>query len=276
MTNPQSVDLTAFRAWEHDAWQNSAVAYHYYHGELSLQAIEPLLDAVGVRKGTRLLDVATGPGYAADAAAQRGANAIGVDFSTAMVTAARNHYPQVEFQEGDAEALSFPDNSFDAVVSNFGILHFALPERALREAHRVLTSEGRVGFTTRAKPEDVIPSMIVQGAVATYGDMNVSLPPRPSPFRFSDLDECRRVLLEIGFINPQVTQVPQVWRLPLRDGLFDAFYEATPRLGAILRAQTPEALNAIRQAVREATKDYEKGDWLELPTFAILSSATKP
>src|ERR1700737_4874690 len=138
MTNPQPVDLKAFRAWEHAAWQTAVVAYHHFFEDLSLQAIDPLLDAVGIKNGTRLLDVATGPGYAAAAAAQRGANAFGVDFSAAMVTEARKLYPQVEFQEGDAEALSFPDNFFDVLISNFGIMHFARPERALREAHRVL------------------------------------------------------------------------------------------------------------------------------------------
>ena len=91
MTDPQSVDLTAFRAWEHAAWQDGAAAYDHFWGDLSLQAIGPLLDAVGARKGARLLDVATGPGYAAAIAALRGADAIGVDYSAAMVAEARKH-----------------------------------------------------------------------------------------------------------------------------------------------------------------------------------------
>lgn len=276
VTNPQRIDPTAFRTWEHAWWQKAAVPYHQFWESLSLQAIDPLLDAVDVTRDTRLLDVATGPGYAAAAAARRGAEAIGIDFSAVMVAEARQHYPMVDFREGDAEALDFPSNSFDAIVSNFGIFHFAQPERALREAHRVLKSEGRIGFTARAAPEDVIPSIIVQGAIKTYGDMNVPLPSGSSMFRFSDLEECRRVLLETGFVNPRTTRIAQVWRLPMPDGLLDSFYEGTPRLGAILRAQTAEALNAIRQAVREATKDYEKGDVVELPTYAILASAAKP
>ena len=275
MTNDQSIDPSDFRTWEHALWQKAAVPYHQFWESLSLQAIDPLLDAVDVKQDTRVLDVATGPGYAAAVAAQRGANAFGVDFSAAMVTEARKLYPQVEFQEGDAEALSFPDNSFDVVVSNFGIMHFARPERALREAYRVLKPEGRIGFTARARPEDLVPVMIVQRTIRTYGDMNVPIPPGGSPYRFSDLEECRRVLLETGFVSPHAMRIAQVWRLPLPDGLLDAF-SGTAFMQAILRAQTAEALSAIRQAVREATKAYEKGDVVEFPTYAVLASAAKP
>ena len=72
------------------------------------------MDAVGLRQGVRLLDIATGPGYVAAAAAARGARAVGLDFAAPMVAHARTMNPAVEFQEGGAEALPFPDHSFDA------------------------------------------------------------------------------------------------------------------------------------------------------------------
>jgi SAM-dependent methyltransferase len=72
---------------------------------LTRQAVPPLLDAVNLRHGARILDVATGPGYVAAAAAARGARALGVDFSAPMVAHARAINPAVEFQEGDAEVL---------------------------------------------------------------------------------------------------------------------------------------------------------------------------
>src|SRR5207245_8045290 len=97
------------------------------------------VDAAGLGKSTRVLAVACGPGYAAAAAAERGATAIGVDFSSEMVEEARGRYPGIEFREGDAEQLAFSNSRFDALVLNFGMLHLARPEQALIEAHRVLS-----------------------------------------------------------------------------------------------------------------------------------------
>src|SRR5438128_11973897 len=177
-----------------------------------MQSVIALLDAAHVTKGTRLLDVACGPGYAA--AAALGAIAIGVDFSSEMVEEARNRFPGIEFKEGDAEQLSFADSSFDAVVLNFGMLHLARPEQALAEAHRVLRPGGRVAFTVWETPDKAIGFGIVLSAIQKYGDLNVPIPPGPPFFRFSDPAESKRALGGAGFVNAAVTQVPQLWRLP--------------------------------------------------------------
>ena len=97
--------------------------------------------------------MASGPGYVAAAAASVGASAVGVDFSSEMVRLAASRYPGIVFQEGDAEALAFPDESFDAVTLNFGVLHLARPDAALAEARRVLVPGGRCALTVWAKPE---------------------------------------------------------------------------------------------------------------------------
>ena len=89
---------SAFRAFEHAGWENIPTRYHDAFGNLTSQAIELLLDAVDVRSGVRVLDLATGPGYVAAAAAQRGASVVGVDFSAAMVAEARHTIPLWHFK----------------------------------------------------------------------------------------------------------------------------------------------------------------------------------
>jgi predicted methyltransferase len=79
MASP-SMNPSAFRAFEHAGWESIPTRYHNAFGDLTTQAIEPLLEGVDVRRGVRVLDVATGPGYVAAAAAQRGASVVGVDF----------------------------------------------------------------------------------------------------------------------------------------------------------------------------------------------------
>jgi ubiquinone/menaquinone biosynthesis C-methylase UbiE len=270
------IDPNSFRKFEHAGWEKVPQKYQEAWGNLTTQAVESLLDAAGVQKNTKVIDIATGPGFVATAAAKRGATVVGVDFSAAMVAEAQRNYPDVEFREGDAEQLPFGDGLFDAAVMNFGILHLARPDQALVEARRVLRPAGRFGFTAWAKPEEAIAFGIVLRAIRSHGDLKVSLPEGPPFFRFSEPDECVRSLLAAGFESSEVNKVPQVWRLPAGDRLFEAMKEGTVRTAGLLRAQNPEALQRIREAIRRDTEPYRKGDVIELRMPAILASGTKP
>ncbi len=276
MSDSQTGDAQAFKDFEHAGWQSAGGGYHEHFGDLTRQTIAPLLDAVGAGGGVRLLDVATGPGYAAGAAVERGAEVIGVDFSFEQVAAARRHYPRVSFQEGDAEALDFDDDSFDAVVSNFGMLHFPEPERAMAEAHRVLRGGGRFGFTVWSTPDKAIGFGIILAAIQAHGDMDVPLPPGPSLFRFSEAEECRRCLGDVGFAAPEVAEVPMTWVLPDAGTMVQALHEGTVRNAALLKAQTPNALQAIEAAIHDGAAQYAKeGGRIEIPMSATLASARK-
>ena len=135
-------DPVAFRALEHAGWQGAARHYDDAFGSLTRQAVDPLLDSAEVRSGARTLDVASGPGYAAAAAAARGARVAALDFSSAMVELARSQNPEIEFREGDAEALPFPDGSFDTVVTTLVLCSVENPETTLKQIRRVLAPGG--------------------------------------------------------------------------------------------------------------------------------------
>ena len=269
-------DPVAFRALEHAGWQSAARHYDDAFGSLTRQAVDPLLDAAEVRSGVRTLDVASGPGYAAAGAAARGARVAALDFSSAMVELARSQNPEIEFREGDAEALPFPDGSFDAVVMNFGMLHLAQPERALAEAFRVLHAGGRYAFTVWAKPEEAVGFGIILDAIRKHGNPDVPLPQGPPFFRFSDASECDNVLKVAGFRNVDVRKVPQVWRFSASGLLFEAFLAGSVRTQALLHAQSAPALNAIRDAVGRLAGEYENHGTVEIPMPAVLAAAVKP
>jgi len=273
-----SDDKTAFHSFERAGWSERGVvdAYELLLAQVTTQSIPALLDAAGVTRGTRLLDVATGPGHVAAAAAERGAVVSAVDFSPAMVERARTR--GVDAREADAQALPFSDGRFDAVAISFGMLHFADPERALAEARRVLGSGGRVAFTVWAAADRAVGLGVPQQAVQRYGQVNTAaLPSGPSFFRFSDSDECLRTMHAAGFETCNVIEVAQTWRLGSVDELWHALAEGTVRTRALLRAQTKDATTKIRDAIRAGMAPYEtSAGGLAIPMPAMLASGVRP
>src|SRR5262245_56729282 len=100
-------DATSFKEFERAGWTRAPEAYRSAFSKVTAQAIGPLLTALNVAAGERFLDVACGPGDLSAAAARRGARPLGLDLSPAMVALARRLHPEIEVQEGDAEALPF-------------------------------------------------------------------------------------------------------------------------------------------------------------------------
>ena len=108
-----------------------------------------------VGPGSRALDVATGTGDLAIELARRGAEVTGSDFAPAMLEIARRKAPGLQFEEGDALELAYPDASFDAVTVGFGARNFGDLDRGLAEMARVTRPGGRVvvlEITTPTKP----------------------------------------------------------------------------------------------------------------------------
>ncbi|HVR66787.1 MAG TPA: methyltransferase domain-containing protein, partial [Verrucomicrobiae bacterium] len=106
-----------------------------------------LCKAAALSHGNNVLDVACGTGVLAREAArcvQSGGKVTGLDRNEVMLTVARRVAPGIEWRQGRAENLPFPDGSFDAVVSQFGLMFFEDREGALKEMWRVLKPRGRL------------------------------------------------------------------------------------------------------------------------------------
>jgi ubiquinone/menaquinone biosynthesis C-methylase UbiE len=270
-----TIEPEAFRIYEHAGWEAIPEPYHQAFGGLTTQTIGPLLDALRVKSGTKFLDIATGPGYVAAAAAKRGATVLGIDYSSRMVEQARQLHPGIEFRQGDAEQLPVGNGLFDSAATTFGILHFAQPELALRETWRVIRAGGYFAFTAWGRPEDTIGFDIVLRAVEAYGEPRIQLPEGPHFFRFSDPAECVSELIGAGFENPTVVKVPQLWRLPSGEVLFEVMKNSTVRTAGLLQSQKPVVLQRIRAAICADAEHYRIGDIIELPMPALIAAGTK-
>src|SRR5688572_12161452 len=114
-------------------------------------------DAADIRRGDRVLDVACGTGVLARAAASRAGSSgtvTGLDRNPGMLAVASRLSPTLRWQQGTAEALPFPDQSFDAVISQFGLMFVPEPAVALREMMRVLAPGGRLAVAVWASLSD--------------------------------------------------------------------------------------------------------------------------
>lgn len=128
----------------------AATAYEELFVPALFQQWVPLvLSAADIHSGNRVLDVACGTGVLArEAASQVGpsGHTAGLDLTPGMLEVARRIAPGIEWQQGTAEALPFPAQSFDAVVSQFGLMFFRERKKSLREMLRVLVSGGHLAI----------------------------------------------------------------------------------------------------------------------------------
>jgi len=113
---------------------------------------ERLCESVDLRAGQRVLDIATGSGNTALAAARRYCEVTGVDFVPSLLDRARERAAaerlDIDFREADAESLPFPDASFDVILSTFGVMFAPDQARAASELLRVCRPGGKIGLTT--------------------------------------------------------------------------------------------------------------------------------
>jgi demethylmenaquinone methyltransferase/2-methoxy-6-polyprenyl-1,4-benzoquinol methylase len=112
------------------------------------------VDLARVGPGSRALDVATGTGDLAIELSGRGAQVVGLDFSERMLELARVKAPAIDFVQGNALELAYPDTSFDAVTVGFGARNFADLDRGLRELARVTRPGGRVVILEITTPQN--------------------------------------------------------------------------------------------------------------------------
>ena len=272
MVSPE-IDPDAFNAFEASGWEEKAGGYDRLVGHVTSRFAGPLLDAANVAQGSRVLDLATGPGYVAAQAAERGASVVGVDVAAAMVSLAKRLHPGIEFREADVHELPFEDGSFDAVVGNFLIMHLGRPERALAGFVRVLRPGGRIALTAWDFPERSRLLGLFLDAVAEAGATAPDeLPPGPDVFRFSADDEFDALMRAQGLEDRGVERVELTHRVPTADELWAGFLAGSLRVAVLITTQPAQMQQRIRAAFDRLVEEYRRDDGLELPVSAKLAS----
>lgn len=269
-TNPPtaSPDLAAIKQRQQTTWAS---------GDFSVVAsrivfvAEQLCETADVQAGWRLLDVATGSGNAALAAARRGCEVTGLDYVPALLERGRlraeAEHLSVEFVEGDAEKLPFADGSFDAVISVFGAMFAPDHARTATELARVCRPGGRIALACWT-PEGYIGEMF--RLVARF------VPPAPGltpPARWGDEAHLRSLF---GGAIASITSRVQtaIFRFPSAEenvAFFRQYYGPTLKTFAAL---PPERQPELARELAELARRYDRngggrgpiairGDYLE-------------
>ena len=272
-----SIDLDAFDQFEASAWEERVEGYAGFFGAVTGRLVEPLLDVARVGPGTRVLDVATGPGYVAAEAAGRGATVCGVDVAKAMVDRASAEHPDVEFRRADAQSLPFEEGSFDAVIGNFGLPHFGRPELAVAEGVRVLAPGGWLALTTWDVPAEMRMFGVFLEAVGEAGaGPPDGLPPGPDVFRFSDEGEFRRLFEAQALVDVEVRRIAFTHPVRSFEDFWRALQRGTVRMASLVLDQSEETRERIRTALERRLAAYDANGVFDVPVSVKLAAGRKP
>jgi ubiquinone/menaquinone biosynthesis C-methylase UbiE len=170
-------------------------------------------DAAQVKAGQRVLDVACGTGILAREAAGRGAAVSGLDRNEGMLAMARRMAPSIAWKPGRAEQLPFADGSYDAVVSQFGLMFFDDRAEAVREMRRVLKPGGRLAVAVWDRLDSS------PGYAAMAALLERLFGPRIAgelyaPFALGDPAALRALLADAGFADAEVATHAGTARFP--------------------------------------------------------------
>src|SRR3954451_2404332 len=273
LSNSEAERLRVFERQGHDAL---ATSYQAFFSAVTAMATNPILDAVRSDPGTRLLDVATGPGALAAEAAHRGARSVGVDLSPRMIELAQRLYPTIENREADVEDLPFPDHRFDAVVCAFGLGHFPRPELAIAECVRTLSPGGRLAFSWWDDPSRQRIQGIFRDAIAEIGvSAAPDVPQGHNVFRFSNSGEFLRLLGGTGLTEVKVTEHAATYFIPDTETLWRGGLGSLVLTGAVIRKQDQATQDLIRAAFERCASVYRSADGLNLPIAFKIGSGRR-
>lgn len=312
---PAGVD-SAFDPEEHrraslEQWEGAAPGWarrQEQMREFSQPVSEWLLDALALKPGESVLDLAAGVGETGCLAAQRvspGGTVIIADQAEAMGAAARARAQElglqnVEIKQANAEWIDIEVGRLDAVVCRWGFMLMADPDAALRECRRVLSPGGRLALAVWAEakrnPWATLPmSVLIERGVVSPpvrppaagagepahddgagADSDEGLPPHvPGMFALADEGALRERLEAAGFVDVGIAEV----QMERRHASFEDFWETTLDMSSVLHdavMERPAAeIEEIRSAVEQRLAPFVQPDGsLAIPAVTLVAHAT--
>ncbi len=240
-------------------WERMAEGWKKWHAKFSRQSSEAtkaILDLAQVKEGMTVLDLACGSGEPslsiARAVGPRG-RVVATDIAPGMLKIAETNardegLSNIEFKPANAEAIPFPDGSYDAVTCRFGLMFFPNPEKAMGEIRRVLKIGGVVALVTWG-PIEKNPRFTTTAAIVEKYRRMSKVEERASDadvFRFAEIGSMTKILSEARFgeISEKQIIVPWIW-----DGSVEEQFKSFSEMSAPFRKLYSEVNRGCQQKI---------------------------
>ena len=258
-----------YRQQSRARWGESAKAWEA-HAEQIRRATMPvsrwMIDAIGPQPGDTLLELAAGPGETGFLAAELirpGGTLISSDVSPEMLNIAQRRAEElkldnVRFKQIDADtSIDIEAASIDAVLCRWGYMLMADPNTALRETRRVLKSGGRVALAAWADPRDNPWVSVIGRELTARGLAEPPEPDEPGQFTWAAEGVIAEHLADAGFVEYEVDSVSFSERYASFEEYWETHSTMSSRMREALAAADAEAVEGLREAVREQVGDGE-------------------
>lgn len=248
-------------------WGSGGDAYDRISRQIG-DAIAHAVDRLDPRPGQRVLEVATGTGWGARLLAASGAEVTASDLSEEVVEAARARGPEsVDFHAADAEALPYPDGAFDGVLSTFGVMFCANPQRAAAELARVTRPGGRLVLATW------VPDGSVREMFRVIVGHTPQPPATPSPFEWGSTERLVELLghdFDLGFEEATV-----YYRDADGAAAWDAFSTGYGPVVTLAAALDDERRGRLRDDFVALFEQFRTGAGILVPREYVITVGTR-
>jgi len=291
MSAPDPSKIQKFREDLHQEWTGArkVAAWRKWQAQIAAftrGATDAILEGAHLRPGMSVLDLASGvgdPALSVAAEVSPTGHVTATDLGPGMMSLAEEmareqNLTNIEFREASAEALPFPDESFDVLTCRFGIMFFPDLPRALRECLRVLKPGGRAVFVAWGKKEQPF-FTTTSGIILKHAPVPPPPPDpdAPSPFMFGERDRLRRALEAAGFKNVHEEDriIAGRWALSI-EKYWEQFTEVTAQFRLLLDQFTPEKMVQAQSEIFAALGKFWNGKELNMPLEIVIGTGTRP
>ncbi|MCA6124981.1 class I SAM-dependent methyltransferase [Bradyrhizobium sp. WSM 1704] len=235
---------------------------------------EAALATLAIGPSSKVLDVATGTGAAALAAARTGAAVTAIDFSAGMVQRVRAHgLPNIDARQMDGQALTLPDAAFDAVLSVFGVMLFPDWRAGLREMARVTRPGGLAAIAVWNSADGGAVHMLVSQIVRALYPDSIGPPPAAGLAELADPERLAAAVTAAGFAHPVITEVTRDFELNVAD--LDGVDRLLPFATHWSALDLPQR-EAVARAFWDEIERGRVGDLFPIPSTALIATAMRP
>ncbi len=277
-------DPQAFTAGARQTWSDAAPRYDRLASALFGPTTEEFLDFAGVRKGWNVLDLATGPGLAARAAARRAGErgrVMATDLAPGMIALAsarppEKHAAPIEWREADAQKLDLPDASFDAVLCQLGLMLFAEPDSALAEMRRVAKPGAPVACLVQGRRTAMLFTALVMDAIVARAPHLRAPKGAPTLFAFGPDRILEEAFTRAGLHEIVTKRLAGVFRFKSADDYWATMVDGSGRTRAMLDELDPVTRAKVQADVLRRAAKRKVGSFVEIPYEFVMARGFAP